>query len=101
MAAEGFPGKALVTMDLPKAAHALVFDRHSMMRVARDRDGTRIAFTGDGRAVEMVVDDRTLAALLRLVAESIENAELSEPGEPASLREASDRLASALCRGDR
>lgn len=64
------PGKALVTMDLPKAVHALMFDRHGGMTVQKEKDGIRIRFSESGGSVEILLDEATLDGLLALIAEA-------------------------------
>ncbi|MFA7430705.1 MAG: hypothetical protein WCZ23_11160 [Rhodospirillaceae bacterium] len=64
------PGKVLITMDLPKATHALLFDRHAGLRVDPEKDGVRITFAEGGASVEILLDDQTLKGLLDLIAEA-------------------------------
>ncbi|MGC2857232.1 hypothetical protein ACM64Y_17315 [Novispirillum sp. DQ9] len=65
------PGKALITMDLPRAVHALLFDRHAGMAVRKEADGgVRIVLSEPGGSVEILIDDETLDALLGMIAEA-------------------------------
>lgn len=64
------PGKALITMDLPKAVHALLFDRHAGLDVRKEPDGVRIVLSEPGGSVEILLDDGTLDALLAMIAEA-------------------------------
>lgn len=61
------PGKALITMDLPRAVHALLFDRHAGIRVQREPDGVRILFSEGNGSVEILLDEDTLDALLAMI----------------------------------
>lgn len=40
-------------MDLPKAVHALLFDRHAGMDVRKEADGVRIRLSEPGGSVEI------------------------------------------------
>lgn len=64
------PGKLLATLDLPKATHALLFDRNARLSVQPEADGVRIAIREPGGAVEILIDDVTLDALLALIAQA-------------------------------
>lgn len=64
------PGKLLVTMDLPRATHALLFDRHAGLTVKREADGVRITVREAGGWVELLIDEDTLDALLALIAQA-------------------------------
>lgn len=96
MATEGVPGKAFVSMDLPKVTHALIFDRHAQMRVNRDHDGLRITLVSGGTSVEMHVDDPTFAALLHLMAVAVEEGAPPDAIQRQPLGRAAERLATAL-----
>lgn len=96
MANEAVPGKALVSVDLPKAAHALLFDRHAMLRVGRERDGMRMSISSDGRAVEILVDDKTLATLLKLMAVALADGAVPSETDAQSLRRSCRDLRLAL-----
>lgn len=57
-------------MDLPKAVHALLFDRHAGMDVRKEADGVRIRLSEPGGSVEILLDDETLDALLAMIEEA-------------------------------
>lgn len=61
------PGKALITMDLPRAVHSLLFDSHAGIRVQREHDGVRVLFSESGGSVEILLDEATLDALLAMI----------------------------------
>lgn len=96
MPTEAIPGKTLVSVDLPKAAHALIFDRHAVIRMARDHDSLRMTLAGDGRTIEMLLDDATLATVLKLMAAALKEGAASEESVRLALRNASQSLAAVL-----
>lgn len=90
------PGRILLSVDLPKVAHAMTFGRHGNFQMNTDGQDLKLSLASDGKTADLMVDYEVLAAFIEEMAANLAQRGPTEPSVAMRLRHAVDKLVKAM-----
>lgn len=90
------PGRILLSVDLPKTAHALTFTRGGNFRMETDGEDLRLSMASDGKTADLLLDYEVLAAFIDELATNLGRRGPNEPNVAMRLRQAVEKLEKAV-----